>query len=49
MRGTCSACWFRFRLRKDGAVGAHRLYTGGGPNGWVSCPGAGKPPREEKT
>lgn len=39
-RGQCPSCRFRFRLRADGAMQQHRIYSGG--EGHV-CGGSGKP------
>lgn len=43
MTGRCSVCTYRIRLRKDGTVGAHRMYEGTRLEGY--CKGQGKPPR----
>jgi hypothetical protein len=41
-RGQCPVCRFRFRLRKDGTLMAHILYSNGQRH---ACKGAGSPPR----
>ena len=43
-RGACSKCGYSFRLRRDGTVGVHRLYSGSDRNP-DPCEGSGKPPR----
>jgi hypothetical protein len=39
-RGRCPVCRFRFRLRADGTMQRHRLYSGGGVR---VCEGGGRP------
>lgn len=46
-RGTCPECGYRFRLRKDGTIGAHLLY--GGPMGRRYCEGSGDRPAPTPT
>lgn len=41
-RGTCSACGYRYPLRKDGTLQAHHGYHGQEPA--PQCEGSGKPP-----
>lgn len=43
-RGQCATCRYRWRLRKDGTVQEHHLYSG---HDRVAepCAGSGKPPR----
>lgn len=36
----CSVCPYRIRLRKDGTVSEHTLYSGSTQH---RCPGSGKP------
>ena len=43
-RGQCSVCRFRFRLRKDGTVQEHHLYSGH-DRAEEPCAGSGKRPR----
>lgn len=40
-RGQCSVCLFRFRLRKDGTLMRHAIYSG---NEGRTCEGSGKWP-----
>jgi hypothetical protein len=42
-RGQCDTCSHHHRLRKDGAIGGHRLFDAAGI--LAACAGAGKPPR----
>lgn len=46
MTGCCDACGMRFRLRKDGTMGAH--FYGGPERSQRSCPGVGKLPRHAR-
>jgi hypothetical protein len=43
-RARCSACRYRWRLRKDGTVQHHQLYIG---DELHECAGSGKPPGAE--
>lgn len=43
-RGQCPVCRYRFRLRKDGALQTHHLYSGSGRNE-DPCAGSGKHPQ----
>lgn len=47
MRGTCPVCGYRLRLRKDGLMGAHRMYGSDGSY-WYHCNGGGSAPKETK-
>jgi hypothetical protein len=43
-RGACSKCGYSYRLRRDGSIGVHHLYSGSGryPD---PCEGSGRPPK----
>jgi hypothetical protein len=43
-RGQCSECRYRWRLRKDGTVQYHSLYSGEERH---ECTGSGKPPQPQ--
>ena len=47
LTGCCDACGFRHRLRKDGTMGAHYLYSGLDRDA-RPCEGVGKLPRHAK-
>ncbi len=42
-RGQCPVCRYRWRLRRDGTLQAHHLYSGSERQ--PECEGSGKPPR----
>jgi hypothetical protein len=44
-RGQCSVCRYRWRLRKDGSLQEHYLYSGN-ERAEKPCAGSGKPPRQ---
>lgn len=45
-RGQCPVCRYRWRLRKDGTLQSHHLYSGSERQ--PECEGSGKPPAQEE-